>query len=162
MSNTDLAGAPKLEQIEFIELLGVGGMSRVYKARQTLLDRIVAVKVLSKLALSTEAGLKRFQVEAKITSTLQHPNIVQVMGYGIAQDKQAYIVMEFLEGRPLSELISEDAPISFLKFKNIFLPLLSALEHAHSNRIIHRDIKPSNIIICKDAQGNETAKLPNC
>ncbi len=159
MPNIDLSGAPKLESIEFIGLLGVGGMSRVYKARQTLLDRFVAVKVLSADALKTDLAFKRFEIEAKLTSQLSHPNIVKVMNYGIAEDGQAYIVMEYLEGSPLSEVISKDAPISFRRFQNFFLPLLAALQEAHNNNIIHRDIKPSNIIISKDAQGKEIAKL---
>ncbi len=159
MANTELSGAPVINQIEFISLLGVGGMSRVYKARQTLLDRFVAVKVLSKQALLTETAFKRFSVEAKLTSNLSHPNIVKVMNHGISIDGQAYLVMEFVEGCPLSEVISKDAPISYRRFQNIFISLLSALEHAHGKGIIHRDIKPSNIIISKDANGNELAKL---
>ena len=159
MANIELSGAPQIKQLEFISLLGVGGMSRVYKARQTLLDRFVAVKVLSRQALLTETALKRFSVEAKLTSSLSHPNIVQVMNHGISADGQAYLVMELVEGNPLSEVISKDAPISYRRFQNIFIPLLSALEHAHGKGIIHRDIKPSNIIISHDVNGKELAKL---
>jgi serine/threonine protein kinase len=81
------------------------------------------------------------------------------MNYGVSDDGQAYIIMEYVEGQPLSNIIAEEAPITFRRFQSIFLPLLSALEHAHSKGIIHRDIKPSNIMIQRDQQGDETAKL---
>ncbi len=159
MSKIDLDGAPVLANIEFIELLGVGGMSRVYKARQTLSDRIVAVKVLSAQATKTEAQLKRFQIEAKLTCSLSHPNIIQVLNYGVSRDGQAYLVMEYLEGQSLTDLIKNETPINYRKFQTIFVPLLSALQHAHEMGIIHRDIKPSNIIVSTDSESKVTAKL---
>lgn len=159
MSKTDLDGAPVLANIEFIDLLGVGGMSRVYKARHTLTDRLIAVKVLSSQTTKTEEQLKRFQIEAKLTCNLSHPNIIQVMNYGIASDGQAYLVMEYIEGKALTELIKTESPLSYRKFQSIFVPLLSALQYAHEMGVIHRDIKPSNIIVSADSEARITAKL---
>jgi len=90
-----LATAPKIESLEIIGLLGKGGMSLVYKARQEKLDRIVAVKVLSKLAVRGEDGIRRFQKEARLTSSLDHPNIVKTIAFGVSKDEQPYLVMEF-------------------------------------------------------------------
>ena len=97
-TSKDIAAAPEIESIEILELLGKGGMSYVYKARQKQLDRIVAVKVLSKMVVRGEDGIKRFQKEAKLTSTLDHPNIVKTISFGVSKDEQPYLVMEYLEG----------------------------------------------------------------
>ena len=90
----DLFGAPEIDSIEIIELLGKGGMSLVYKARQKEMDRIVAVKVLARTAIRGDEGIKRFHKEAKLTSSLDHPNIVKTISFGVSNDGQPYLVME--------------------------------------------------------------------
>lgn len=159
MPNTDLAGTPLIDQIEFISLLGIGGMARVYKARQILLDRIVAVKVLSNRGLASDVTLKRFQSEATLTSSLSHPNIVRIFANGVSADGQPYLVMEFVEGSSLADEINNHAPLTYRRFRDIFLPLLRALEHAHDKGILHRDIKPSNIIVTRDENAKDVPKL---
>lgn len=155
----DVAVAPEIESIEIFELLGKGGMSLVYRARQKELDRIVAVKVLSKLAVRGEDALKRFQKEAKITSTLEHPNIVKTISFGVSRDEQPYLVMEYLEGMSLADDLKQNGRLRLQKFKDVFLPALSALNQAHQFGLIHRDIKPGNIMICRNENGAETVKL---
>ena len=157
-SSNDIAAAPEIESLEILELLGKGGMSLVYKARQKQLDRIVAVKVLSKLAVRGEDGIKRFQNEAKLTSTLDHPNIVKTISFGVSRDEQPYLVMEYLEGLSLADDLKQHGRLKLQKFKEVFLPALSALNQAHEAGLVHRDIKPGNIMICRNDAGAETVK----
>jgi len=158
-SPTELTELPEIEDIEIISLLGKGGMSLVYKARQKRLDRIVAVKLLSKMAVRGEAGIKRFQKEAKLTSTLDHPNIVKTISFGLSKDGQPYLVMEYLEGLSLADDLKQNGRLKLQKFKDVFLPVLSALGQAHLSGVIHRDIKPGNIMICRNENGTEYPKL---
>ncbi len=123
----------------------------MYKARQMGLDRVVAVKVLSGLVLEPEKQ-KRFQNEARVLAGFDHPNIVKNLSYGVSKDGQAYIVMEFLEGKSLSDELSENGRLSLQKFRDIFLPLLSALSFAHDQGLVHRDIKPGNIMLLNNGQ----------
>ena len=154
----ELESAPKIEQIELLECLGRGGMSVVYKARQILLDRIVAVKVISRSILD-ERSLRRLQQEAQLTGSLNHPNIANTMGFGFSQDEQPYLIMEYLEGITLDDEFKSASPMKFSRFAQIFLPVLQALECAHQAGLVHRDIKPSNIMICKTDDGQEVVKL---
>ncbi|MBX9572338.1 MAG: serine/threonine protein kinase [Candidatus Obscuribacterales bacterium] len=154
-----IANPPQIDGIEILELLGKGGMSIVYKGRQAQVDRIVAVKVLSNLSIRGEESIRRFQSEAKLTSNLQHPNIIQTIAFGISKDGQAYLIMEYLEGLTLADELRKNGRLCLEKFKNIFLPILSALAEAHRAGIVHRDIKPGNIMLCRDYSGNEQVKL---
>jgi len=150
---------PQIDNVEILDLLGKGGMSLVYKARQKQLDRIVAVKVLSKLAVRGEDGIRRFQKEAKLTSMLDHPNIVKTISFGLSKDEQPYLVMEYLEGLSLADDLKQNGRLKLQKFKDVFLPVLSALNQAHQAGMVHRDIKPGNIMICRNETGGETVKL---
>jgi serine/threonine protein kinase len=157
--NADVSGKPKIANVEILELIGTGGMSRVYKARQTSLERIVAIKVMAPELLNSESARKSFDAEIRLTSSLEHQNIVQVLGAGISEEDAPYLVLEFVEGISLATLIAEKAPLSYKEFRQIFLPLLSALQHAHEKGVLHRDIKPSNIIVVRDENGALTPKL---
>ena len=152
------AAAPKIEGIEILELLGSGGMSLVYKAKQLKLERIVAVKVLSERALLGGEEIKRFQNEARLSSALQHPNICKTFAFGLAEENQPFIVMEYLEGLSLAERLKGE-PLGLQKFKEIFLSLLSALETAHKTGLLHRDIKPANIMLCDASKNDAEVKL---
>lgn len=154
-----LAGAPKIDQIEILSLIGQGGMSCVFKGRQTTLDRIVAVKLLKLSNANSDSSIKRFQQEAKITSLLDHPNIARTLTYGISQDGQPYLVMEYLQGSTLSQELEKTPVLKYGRFKEIFIPILSALEAAHKAGLVHRDIKPANIMLSKTDDGAETVKL---
>jgi serine/threonine protein kinase len=150
---------PQIAGIEIISCLGQGGVSRVYKARQLQLDRLVAVKVLSVTKTNSQDLIRRFHKEAKLTSALVHPNIVKTISSGIAADGSPYLVMEYLEGLSLAQELKEHGRLMLQKFRNVLLPALSALEHAHQAGVIHRDIKPGNIMLCCSEDGEETVKL---
>jgi serine/threonine protein kinase len=150
---------PQIDNIEMLELLGKGGMSLVYRARQKQLERIVAVKVLSRASVGGEDGIKRFQKEAKLTSTLAHPNIVRIISFGVAKDGQPYLVMEYLDGISLFEHLKQNGRLRLQEFKDIFIPVLAGLGHAHQDGLIHRDIKPGNIMICRNESGPRAVKL---
>lgn len=143
--------------LKILQSLGRGGMSIVYKARQLELDRIVAVKVISSKV--SEETLKRFQNEAKLTSKLEHPNIVKTLSFGITSRGLPYLVLEYIEGRSLADYLKEKGRLSYGEFKNIFLPVLQALAHAHEKGLLHRDLKPGNIMILSDDSAEENVKV---
>ncbi|SHM08583.1 serine/threonine protein kinase [Caldanaerovirga acetigignens] len=129
-----------------LEEIGGGGMAVVYKARCTLLNRIVAIKVLRPEYSHDENFVMRFRREAQAAASLSHPNIVNI--YDVGQEDGIYfIVMEYVEGKTLKELIREGAPLLPSKVIEIAKQICDALECAHKNKIVHRDIKPHNIII---------------
>ncbi|MBR1654655.1 MAG: Stk1 family PASTA domain-containing Ser/Thr kinase [Clostridia bacterium] len=134
---------------EIIEKVGSGGMATVYKARDTILNRYVAVKVLRDEFTTDEEFIKRFNTEAQSAARLTHPNIVSVFDVG-QEYNIYYIVMELIQGKTLKQIISEEGALPWKWTVNIAIQICSALEMAHKNGIIHRDIKPHNIIITED------------
>jgi serine/threonine protein kinase len=152
------AADPRISQIEILEVISRGSMSSVYKAKQTLLDRIVAVKVLAAGRVNDEKSQARFLKEARLTAALDHPNIARSLGSGISEDGLPYLVIEYIEGCTLAQQLENRVPMTFGRFRQIFLPLLAALEYAHAAGLIHRDIKPVNIML-ELADGKETVKL---
>lgn len=134
--------------------IAAGGMGEVWRAKDDVLGRSVALKVL-KSGLTDETGFTdRFRNEARLSAGLTHGNIAQVYDYG-EDDGTAYLVMEYVPGRPLSKLIEERAPMSPIDTVEIIAQAAGALQAAHKNGLIHRDVKPANILI--DPEG--TAKL---
>ncbi|NLM49248.1 MAG: Stk1 family PASTA domain-containing Ser/Thr kinase [Epulopiscium sp.] len=131
---------------EIIEKIGAGGMSIVYKAKCNKLQRYVAIKVLREEFVSDEEFVTRFRVEAQSAASLSHPNIVNIYDVG-NEDNLYYIVMEYIQGKTLKQMIDEEAPFSSTKTLKFGLDIASALQHAHKNNIIHRDIKPQNILV---------------
>ena len=134
---------------EILENVGNGGMATVYRAKDHVLNRFVAVKVLRDEFTTDEEFVKRFNVEAQSAASLTHPNIVSVYDVGSEEDVH-YIVMELVKGKTLKEIINEDGALSWKWSVNVAIQIASALETAHKNNIIHRDIKPHNIIITED------------
>ena len=134
------------------EKAGSGAVGVVYKARHTVLNRIVAVKVLHQYHLTNSDLRDRFFNEAKTMSGLSHPNIVSLYDYVTDGDTLA-LVMEFIEGRPLDEMIArETGPISFERALHLFKQMLEGMSYAHARGMIHRDIKPSNIMVTTDSK----------
>ena len=125
--------------------IGAGGMGMVYRGRQLAVDREVAIKVLYP-ASSTEAGLKRFEREARAASSLKHPNTITVHDFGRWRGIN-YIVMRLLDGCGLGTLISREAPFAPERAGHIVCQLLSSLSEAHEKGIVHRDIKPDNMVV---------------
>lgn len=131
---------------ELIEKIGGGGMAVVYKAKCRLLNRFVAVKILRTDSDMTEDFIKRFKVEAQAAGSLSHPNIVSIYDVGNENDIN-YIVMEYVEGYTLKEVIAQSGKLTWKATVKIASQICSGLEHAHKNHIIHRDIKSQNILV---------------
>ncbi len=132
---------------EILSKLGTGGMAKVYKARCTWLDREVTVKVLRDELVNDDEFVRRFKQEAQAVAKLSHPNIVSVYDVGQGEDGLYYIVMEYIDGPTLKELIKQEGRLASEKAIEIAIQICAGLEHAHENNIIHRDIKPHNILL---------------
>lgn len=142
----ELIGRILAGRYEIIEKVGEGGMAYVFKARDNLLNRYVAVKILKDEFSKDEVFVKRFRTEAQSAASLIHPNIVSV--FDVGEDKGiSYIVMELLESKTLKDYIEAKGPLSSEITLKIAAQIASALEAAHKAHIVHRDIKPQNIIL---------------
>ena len=131
------------------EKLGSGGMAEVYRARDKLLDRVVAVKILHAAYRSDVEFVERFRSEAKSAARLSHPNIVSI--YDVGNDgSDYYIVMEYVRGKTLKDKIRDEGPLSVATAVTIANDIASGLCHAHANNIVHCDIKPHNILMTED------------
>lgn len=129
-----------------LKSIGEGGMANVYLAHDSILDRDVAIKVLRGDLENNEKFIRRFQREAKSVSDLSHPNIVEVYDVG-EEDGQHYIVMEFIDGKTLKQLVQKRGALTVPEVVDIMAQLTDGLSQAHDAYIIHRDIKPQNIMI---------------
>jgi len=134
------------DRYQIIKTLGEGGMANVYLAHDTILDRNVAVKVLRGDLASDEKFVRRFQREALSASSLSHPNIVEMYDVG-EDDGQYYIVMEYVDGKTLKQVLKQRGHLSVSEVVDIMLQVTDGMAHAHDAYIIHRDIKPQNIMI---------------
>ena len=139
------------ERYKLIKTLGEGGMANVYLARDLILDRDVAVKVLRLDLQNDPDTVRRFQREAIATSELVHPNIVSIYDVGESHGQQ-FLVMEYVKGSDLKHYIVEHFPIPYQRVVDMMEQILSAVQTAHDHNIIHRDLKPQNILI--DPDGN--------
>jgi hypothetical protein len=126
--------------------VGGGGMGAVFRAHDTTLDRVVAVKVLSRAQSTDEEMLRRFRNEAQSAARLDHENIGRVHAVG-SDDGWHYIVFEFIEGRNVRDIVREDGPFDIARTIDVAVQVADALEHASERDVVHRDIKPSNIVI---------------
>ena len=134
---------------EIQELIGVGGMSVVYRAYDIIEDKIVAIKILKDEFLGNDEFIRRFKNESKAIAVLSHENIVKVYDVSFGTKIQ-YIVMEYINGITMKEFISQQKCINWSDAVYFTKQILSALHHAHSKGVIHRDIKPQNIMLLKD------------
>ncbi len=134
------------DRYQIIRTLGEGGMANVYLAHDNILDRDVAVKVLRGDLANDEKFVRRFQREALSASSLSHPNIVEMYDVG-EDDGQYYIVMEYVDGKTLKQVLKQRGHLSITEVVDIMLQVTDGMAHAHDAYIIHRDIKPQNIMI---------------
>lgn len=141
---------------QVLELLGRGGAGVVYKVRHTLMDKVLAIKVLH-LNKASSATILRFQQESKLISRLNHPNIIAVHDFGTMDAGHPYMVMDYIEGQPLSKF--NFSSLEQKGYISVFTQVCNALAHAHDRGILHRDIKPSNVIVSKDELGNLRATV---
>jgi eukaryotic-like serine/threonine-protein kinase len=143
----DYIGKTVAKKYRVEQMLGEGGMGRVYKATQLALDKPVVLKVLRQALLGDERTVARFQREAKAASRLNHPNSISVLDFGQADDGAMYIAMEYVQGKDLHHILSREWPLPEARVVRIMSQVLSALADAHSAGVIHRDLKPENIMV---------------
>ena len=141
------------------EVVGVGGMGRVYKAEQSTLGRTVAVKVIHPHLLGDEQTVARFYQEARASSRLNHPNSVSIIDFGRTDDGVLYLAMEFLSGKDLALVMHEEGPLPMERICSILIHTLDALGEAHELGIVHRDLKPENIILRPLRSGEDLVKV---
>ena len=161
MSNDvrDLIGQTFEGRYTIISRLGAGGMGTVYKALHIAMEREVAIKVLNSHLVNDDASRKRFVREMKATSAIESPYTVSVHDYGTTQAGEAFLVMEFLQGLTLKQLLRVEGALELDRLVTIAREVASALGSAHSRDIIHRDIKPENIILVDTFDGGEWTKV---
>ena len=134
---------------ELLELIGVGGMADIYRARDIVEDRIVAVKILKTEFAGSDEFLRRFRNESKAIALLSHPNIVKIYDGGFT-DKVQFIVMEYVDGITLTDYIEQQGVLKWRDAVHFTVQILKALQHAHDRGIVHRDIKSSNVMLLSD------------
>ena len=134
---------------ELLELIGVGGMADIYKAKDITEDRIVAVKILKTEFVGSEDFIRRFRNESKAIALLSHQNIVKIYDVGFT-DKLQFIVMEYIDGITLTDYIAKQGVLKWKDVVHFTMQILKALQHAHDRGIVHRDIKPQNVMLLND------------
>lgn len=150
-------GAIFAEQYKILERLGQGGAGDVYKAQYLPIDSVVAIKLINRLTDSdfSSTDLQKVKREARITSQLKHPGIVQLLRVGATADGLPFLVLEYVEGETLGQLLEREKTISESRLLTMLVDVLNALQYAHSLGIVHRDLKPANIIL--DTHGADGA-----
>jgi serine/threonine-protein kinase len=150
---TLLAGRYVLEDV-----IGEGGMATVYRARHKLVDRPCAVKILAPHFAADPVVRERFRREAKSAQKLSHPNIIEIFDQGEADEQTAYMVMEYLRGQALADLIAK-GPIPVRRAVSIMIQVSRGIARAHDFEVIHRDLKPENMFLCAREDGTDLVKL---
>lgn len=168
MSNLDLEKEhPELlpenlalpDYIEFVDLINVGGMGAIYECRHRISNKRMAVKVLQPKHLDNFVARKRFMKEAKVIESLDSKHIVKLLGYGVSSSQVPYIVMEYLEGEDLWNLLEKRNALSESRTLEIFIQATTGFGDAHNEGIIHRDLKPSNIMVLRQPSGKILVKI---
>ncbi len=159
--STSLSDASEIlgERFEVLTFLGQGGMGTVFKVREKNLDKTFAVKILDARMVKDALSVKRFEQEAKAAIQLTHPNLAAVYEYGIGAQGTPYLVMDYLEGKTLAEILESEKYLDHGRAVDLFIQICEGIMYAHQKGVIHRDIKPSNIMVSKSASGIEFAKI---
>ncbi len=148
----ELDGANLPSRLDIIRILGNGAMAHVFLARDNVLKRLVAIKVLRKKLAVDPIARKRFVREAQAAARISHPCVTSVYTVGAQDNDIPYIEMEYVEGNNLAEMLRSHGPLDVLAARKFLGQLASALAAAHDNRIIHRDVKPANVLVEFDSQ----------
>jgi serine/threonine protein kinase len=156
---TSLIGVVIAGRYEIISFLGEGGMSSVFKAKDLVINRIIALKILLAMRSADERSIVRFQKEAMAAGRLNHPNIVQLHDVGTHADGTPYLVMDYVAGDTLAHRLHQTGSLPPVEALKLFIQICDALQHAHLNGVIHRDIKPSNLLITTAPDGSEMIKI---
>jgi eukaryotic-like serine/threonine-protein kinase len=141
------------------QLIGTGGTSVVYKAQHLKLRRPAAIKMMKAHLVADEESKKRFEQEARAVSCLTHPHVITVYDVGVTNYGEPYIVMEYLQGKSLAEVIAYEKRLSMRRAVRLFIKACSALSHAHKKEVVHRDVKPTNIMLIHTDEDPEYVKL---
>ncbi len=149
LASDPLLGIVLADRYEIVRRIGEGGMGAVYEGRHTVLGRPVAVKVLLEKFHDKTELVARLLQEARLASAIGHENIVDVTDFGTTADGRAFVVMEFLEGESLAQVVIRDAPLAVERCLRIARQVASALEAAHGKGIVHRDVKPENVFLLR-------------
>jgi serine/threonine protein kinase len=152
-----LTSGAKLGPYEIQSALGAGGMGEVYRARDTRLDRTVAIKVLNSTVVSSPELKQRFEREARIVSRLNHPHICTLHDVG-HQDGTDFLAMEYLEGEMLAQRLTKGA-LAVPDLLKISIDILDGLEHAHRAGVVHRDLEPGNVMLDRDLLRPRAARI---
>lgn len=145
---------------KIVEIIGRGGMGIIYKAHDQWMDRKIAIKMLHQHLVNDPLSLQRFNQEAKAAGNIEHPNVITAFDFGVAPEtKQPYLVMEYLQGRSLSDVIEGEGQIEAERAVNIFIQACDALATAHAKNVLHRDLKPSNIMLVKTKDEPDFVKI---
>jgi serine/threonine protein kinase len=159
IEHDDLIGQVFEGRFQILSVLGKGGAGVVYKAKQMHVDRLVAIKMLVAAVGSDDQSLLRFEQEAKASAALEHSNIITIYDFGWSAAGHAYLVMEYLRGDSLDQILRLQGRLDTDRFLQIFSQICDGLQHAHARGIVHRDIKPSNIMIVERDNAPNLAKI---
>ena len=146
-------------EFQIVTVLGLGGWGIVYRARDILIERDVAIKMLHSHLATNQQRQRRFKREATVLADLSHPNIATVLKYDTLPDSRPFVVMEFLAGKTLDETLAETRTLPVSDAIKVFIDTCDALAFAHAKGVVHRDIKPSNLMLTKDHHGNTSVKV---
>lgn len=149
----------RLGNYEILSVVGRGGMSIVFKARHRIMRKVVAIKMLHSHLVMSEQNIKRFQQEARAAASISHPNVLTVHDFGVNEEGHPYLVMDYLEGRSLSDVVKSQGRMPVKEALDVFIQACDALYDAHQQGIIHRDLKPSNIMLVQSADGRTLVKI---
>jgi len=155
----DLIGEVVADKYEVIGYIGGGGMSLVYLVRHTLLDKIYALKIMQPHHQHDDEMNRRFSLEARSISSIEHPNVVTVHDFGITDEGIMYLVMDYIRGKSLGEVIRSTGRLSVEDGLPLFIQACNALQLTHSKGIIHRDLKPSNIMLIDQPNAPSLVKI---
>ncbi len=145
------------DRFKILSLLGKGGMGSVYLVHDTLSGMRFAMKTIS--AETSARSMKRFEREARATSLLDHPNLVQFHNFGLVNGAQPFFLMDYCQGQTLAEFVRAEGPFPEEKAVDLFITICAALAYAHSQSVVHRDLKPSNIMMTSTAGGGKNLKV---
>jgi serine/threonine protein kinase len=159
MQDDPMIGQTFAERYQIVSVLGLGGMSVVYKAKHKLMDRMVAIKLMHAGLVKEPMALQRFQQESKAAASISHQNVVTVYDFGITAEGQAFFVMDCLEGPTLGDVIEKNGHLPVERAVNIFRQVCDGLECAHKKGVIHRDLKPANLVLLTQEDGSELVKI---
>lgn len=154
-----LVGTRLADRYEVVSVVGRGGMGVVYKVRQEHMDRFMAVKMLHSHLVAEPEAVKRFYREAKTVSQVRHHHIINLYDFGMSAQRQPYLVMDYLEGNSLKNILKDNGPLPIERVEFIYSQVVDALASAHSVDLVHRDLKPENIMLSRNSGEDDWVTL---